>query len=583
MCMFIVIIWTCACFRVTSGVCPDGRYGLDCSYTCHCTSGCDDVTGCSGNCKKGWSGPTCNMNNLALNKPAFQSSHYEGDTSPPSNGVDGHHTQVTSCILTDLFQNNSWWEVDLGKPHYIHNVTVHFTMGLRARRNDVHVYSSLEENQTNTGHLCGAATINSPDVTRITCDTTAQYITLYQGTNNDIYPPYYVGTAMDFCEVEVFICDAGTFGDDCTEFCHCQGQPCNYVTGECVGGCKQNWTGTQCNVCDYDHYGSLCSAGCSNRHCDQTNGISRCDKLTGRCDTGCESGWTGPDCTKKCPHGTFGKGCKKSCENRHCLENSLCDHVAGKCVGGCDRGYEPPDCTMTCDTGLYGADCSRICSGRHCLNKAASCNHVTGSCGGKCEESWRGKDCTGCDGKFGRDCSYSCSDRKCRDPPAPCHHVTGSCNGPCVAGWQGIACNVGVTESTDGGSTIVAMAAIIGILCIILIAVSGTFFWYVRRHRTTSGSITKEKTSVENKDGGHYENVGRQTGRKRDTARVDVSHESGYVNSQKSRGTDDVPLRPIGDSHESGNINEGQDIQLNEYEDIDSSESTQNAYDKITS
>ncbi|XP_041379220.1 uncharacterized protein LOC121391777 [Gigantopelta aegis] len=194
----------------------------------------------------------------------------------------------------------------------------------------------------------------------------------------------------------------------------------------------------------------------------------------------------------------------------------------------------------------------------------------------------------GCDGKFGRDCSYSCSDRKCRDPSASCHHVTGSCNGPCVAGWQGIACNVSETESTetsqkDGGSTNVAMAAIIGILSIILIAVSGIFFWYVRRHRMTSESTTNETTTVENKDGGHYENVGSHTGRERDTARADVSRESGYVNSQRSRGTDDVPQRPIGDSHESGNINEGQDIQLNEYEHLDSSKSPQNVYDKIIS
>ncbi|XP_041379554.1 multiple epidermal growth factor-like domains protein 11 [Gigantopelta aegis] len=110
-------------------------------------------------------------------------------------------------------------------------------------------------------------------------------------------------------------------------------------------GCKQNWTGTQCNVCDSDHYGSLCSVSCSNRHCDQTNGISRCDKITGRCDTGCEPGWTGPDCTKKCPNGRYGKGCKTSCASRHCLENSPCDHLTGEFVVGCDRGYETPDCT----------------------------------------------------------------------------------------------------------------------------------------------------------------------------------------------------------------------------------------------
>ncbi|XP_041349668.1 uncharacterized protein LOC121368963 [Gigantopelta aegis] len=246
---FLSVMCSCIQISTVSGVCDGGRYGLDCNYMCHCTSGCDDVTGCSGNCEKGWSGPACNMNNLALNKPAFQSSHYKTDTSPPSNGVDGDYTPKT-CILTDVSQNNSWWEVDLGKPQYIHEVTVHFRTGnYPYRRNGVHVYSSLTVNQTNTSHLCGAATINSSDVTRITCDTTAQYITLYQETDNTDLDTKYnsAGTAMDFCEVEVFICEAGTFGDNCTEFCHCANQPCNYTTGECNGECKQNWTGTQCN------------------------------------------------------------------------------------------------------------------------------------------------------------------------------------------------------------------------------------------------------------------------------------------------------------------------------------------------
>ncbi|XP_041374147.1 uncharacterized protein LOC121387187 [Gigantopelta aegis] len=182
--------------------------------------------------------------------------------------------------------------------------------------------------------------------------------------------------------------------------------------------------------------------------------------------------------------------------------------------------------------------------------------------------------------------SYSCSDRKCRDPSASCHHVTGSCNGPCIAGWQGLPCNVSVTQSTDTSqkdseSTIVAMAAIIGILSVILIAGAGAFFWYVRRHRMTSGSTTKENTSPTNQDGEHYDIVGGQTGRERNTARVDVSYEGGYENSPRSRGTDDIPQRPLGDN-ERGNVNAGQDIQLNEYEHLDPSQSPQNIYDKVT-
>ncbi|XP_041379553.1 multiple epidermal growth factor-like domains protein 10 [Gigantopelta aegis] len=261
------------------------------------------------------------------------------------------------------------------------------------RRNGVHVYSSLEVNKINTGHLCGAATINSPDVTRITCDITAQYITLYQRTNNDdLDTKYDVGTGMDFCEVEVFICDAGTFGDNCTEFCHCQGQPCDYVTGECVGVCKQNWTGKQCNVCDADHYGLLCNASCFNRHCNPSNGTSKCDNITGQCDNGCGPGWIGLDCTQKCPNGRYGKDCKESCRNRHCLGNSPCDHVKGKCASGCDRGYELPDCTTNC-IGTYGFNCNMACHSRSCFNASSGCGQFYGNCTGKCLDGFELPDC----------------------------------------------------------------------------------------------------------------------------------------------------------------------------------------------
>ncbi|XP_041346895.1 multiple epidermal growth factor-like domains protein 11, partial [Gigantopelta aegis] len=250
--VFLCVMWTSIKTDTASGVCPEGHYGLDCSYTCHCTSGCDSVTGCSGGCTKGWSGPKCTIENVALNKTAYQSGYHPTVVHPPSYAVDGNTDQGSYgslCIVTPSLEPYTWWEVDLGRPYYIHQLAVHFRTDYVAPRNDVHVFSSLKMNQTNTSHLCGVTTLNSSDVTYITCNDTAQYITLFQGTNNDDVDVehYNPGKRMDICEVEVFICDAGTFGDNCTEFCHCQGQPCNYTTGECVGGCKQNWTGTQCD------------------------------------------------------------------------------------------------------------------------------------------------------------------------------------------------------------------------------------------------------------------------------------------------------------------------------------------------
>ncbi|XP_041355509.1 uncharacterized protein LOC121373124 [Gigantopelta aegis] len=510
------------------------------------------------------------LNNVALNKPASQNSHYEYNKTPPSNGVDGNYPDnvydVTMCILTDVFQDNSWWEVDLGKPHYIYDVTVHFRMDYPYRRNGVHVYSSLYRNQINTGHLCGAATVNSPNVTRITCDTTVQYITLYQGTDNtDLDTKYQsAGTAMDFCEVEVFICDAGTFGGNCTEFCHCQGQPCNYVTGECVGGCKQNWTGTQCSVCDSDHYGSLCNASCSNRHCDQTNGISRCDNTDGQCNNGCETGWTGTSCTQKCPVDRYGHGCNQLCSERHCLGETSCNHVTGECDHGCDRGYILSDCTKACPPGTFGSGCTLRCRERHCDEDSTTCDAQSGTCKNGCTPGWKKPSCMEpCDtGLYGANCGFTCTRRHCLNKAASCNHVTGSCGGECEQSWMGVDCTE--ISQKDSGSTNVPMAAALGIVSIMLVAVSGAFFWYVRRHRPPLRSAAKENIDVANEDGRHYEIVDRQTGQERDMAR------------------NDVPQRPLGDIHQSGNVNAGQDIQLNEYEHLDPLQSPQNVYDKIT-
>ena len=65
------------------------------------------------------------------------------------------------------------------------------------------VYANTEARISNNGHLCGTVTgqpdgSDIPNVTTITCDVTARYVTIYQGTDNG------ASTALDFVEVEVF-------------------------------------------------------------------------------------------------------------------------------------------------------------------------------------------------------------------------------------------------------------------------------------------------------------------------------------------------------------------------------------------
>ena len=67
------------------------------------------------------------IENVATNKPAYQSSFY--DTSVlPGKAVDGDITQQPGgyCILTNTNQPFTWWEVNLGHQYFIHEVIIYF-------------------------------------------------------------------------------------------------------------------------------------------------------------------------------------------------------------------------------------------------------------------------------------------------------------------------------------------------------------------------------------------------------------------------------------------------------------------------
>ncbi|XP_041374075.1 multiple epidermal growth factor-like domains protein 10 [Gigantopelta aegis] len=573
--------------------------------------------------------------NIALKKTAYQSSFYIGhESQSPRLAIDGDLTQgsyAANCILAGDGQSNSWWEVDLQRDYYIHNVVIHFRTDYTYRKPGVHVYSSMKANQSNAGNWCGNTSASSPNIETLTCDDTARYITLFRSTGDKL---------MSFCEVEVYVCDAGTFGDNCTRFCHCLNGPCDYVTGECSGGCKPNWSGHTCNVCDSNHYGELCREDCSTRHCV---GSSTCDSI-GRCDNGCTEGWMQPDCTTKCSQGLYGHGCRGSCVNRHCHVKSDCDHVTGECVGGCNRGYNPLDCTsicqrgtfgpgcqskcserhckgdssscdvqngtcqhgcdpgwkslscnIACDRGSYGAGCKFSCSQRHCKVSTTSCNNVNGYCEGLCQDGWMGVDCTVCDtDHYGVNCESICADRHCKGEQL-CHHELGYCNGGCVPGWTGLACveAQAVTGNTDTGnsdSAIVAVSVVAGILFVLLVIVTSVLIWHIKTHRVKSDSYQQEMKKTNTNPSNEptdpsaveYEIVDRQDGGRSNpripgSQQVDTSRSANDGNSPTSH--DQMDAQPSHFDSEGGYVNASQ---TNEYETLDLSNPPQNDYDRIT-
>ncbi|XP_041374110.1 multiple epidermal growth factor-like domains protein 10 [Gigantopelta aegis] len=303
--------------------CDPGSFGKHCTQFCHCRDEpCNHVTGnCTAGCKPNWAEITCSV---------CDSYHYGSLCDKSCSMRHCNTSHDNSCDkLTGKCDNRctpGWMEEDCTKNKY--------------NRKGVTVYSSVAENQRNTGHLCGSINSTSTDVMWMTCDDTARYITFYRDNNNK-------DTSMDFCEVQIF---------------------------ECVS----------------NHYGPLCENSCSSKHCNVP-----CNKRTGQCDNGCTAGWIEPDCAKKCSQSTYGFRCANNCNQRNCLGTSSCDHVTGGCDQGCDRGYQGEDCTTKCSKSTYGFRCENNCNQRNCFG-TSSCDHVIGKCDQGCNSyrGYQGEDCT---------------------------------------------------------------------------------------------------------------------------------------------------------------------------------------------
>ncbi|XP_048243463.1 multiple epidermal growth factor-like domains protein 10 isoform X2 [Haliotis rufescens] len=250
----------------------------------------------------------------------------------------------------------------------------------------------------------------------VKCDGRARYLTITHNT-----------TTLNLCEVEIYVCSPGVFGENCSNFCHCSNEPCHPVSGVCPADCRPGWQGDRCDtVCAENHYGVSCKDVCSNRRCLDPS--SSCDRYTGTCDSGCTSGWTNVDCAQRCS-GSYGQNCREPCSTRKCKGSSPCDHVTGTCVSGCQEGWKGKDCKEACDSQHYGSNCDKTCASRHCVGNS-SCNS-TGDCDRGCETGWTLGDCTGtCPrGTFGEFCNFTCH---CGET---CNRTTGVCEGDCDPGW----------------------------------------------------------------------------------------------------------------------------------------------------
>ncbi|XP_067679820.1 uncharacterized protein [Haliotis asinina] len=450
--LFVLFLGHCSCS------CPIGTYGFLCGYQCHCLSqDCDHASRCNpGNCFPGWSGATCHKYNAALNKAVSSSGDAVG--FPSGRATDGRTGDrgYQGCIETKA-SNPNWWRVDLVDITLIRDVTIYFRTDYLPRRNGIQVYLT-NTTITPSGHLCYSVTGNryGTDINNTLsapCHNRGRYVLLYTTTANDKDTQ----PILDFCEVEVNVCDPGTFGADCENYCHCKHGVCNYTTGLCPpSGCLAGWKGPNCDVQCVDNvqYGPDCIGTCFARMCKEA--ASTCPRDTGRCGGGCKPGWEGDDCTSECS-GTYGDECSQNCSSRHCGTVSYtCDHVTGECDHGCSAGWKDIDCVTECIDGVeYGAGCFKNCSSRKCKDARSPCPRDTGRCDGGCQPGWGGEDCRSectLNVNYGPGCHGNCNARKCKDGSGMCPRDTGLCDGGCQPGWEGVDCSLECTPNLYYGS-----------------------------------------------------------------------------------------------------------------------------------
>ncbi|XP_048237071.1 protein draper-like isoform X2 [Haliotis rufescens] len=320
--------------------CPIGRFGDTCSYSCQCTPPCNQTTGvCNGACDPGWfggNGQTCQKGNIAYKQTATSSqTEYSFHGWTADKVVDGNRDQYVfgnSCFISSL-SRGAVWTVDLGQQYRIHDVRIYNRAGYIERIRTA-VLSLSNSNSSTPGVTCytfpsdTAKTNNS--VYDVTCDGTGRYFTIRHST------------MLNLCEVEIYVCSPGAFGDSCNMFCHCPQATCDPVSGVCPGYCRPGLQGERCDTaCSSGSYGQKCSNACTDRKCA---GDSPCDHVRGTCVAGCEPGWMSEDCREACDINHYGANCDKTCASRHCVGNSSCS-ATGNCDRGCDTGWAQADCT----------------------------------------------------------------------------------------------------------------------------------------------------------------------------------------------------------------------------------------------
>ncbi|XP_048251121.1 protein draper-like isoform X2 [Haliotis rufescens] len=322
--------------------------------SCHCSNGCLNFpnTSCSTSssgpvCKSPWFGGLCQMENIAFQKTARQSSTYnDGGSYCAAHAVDGNtDTDFShrSCSHTNAADGGTAsWQVLLDD-HQMFNIS----------RIRLYLRSDDQVNRKNMTVLVNGGLCNSASGT---LDGTLGYGTSpFDITCADVMKGNSVTITMNgpflaLCEVQILVCSDGWFGSDCNKQCQClnPSEVCDKGTGYCRSGCAAGKHGPGCQeVCSDGWFGSDC-----NKQCQCLNPSEVCDKGTGYCGSGCAAGKHGPGCQEVCSDGWFGSDCDKQCQCQNTSE--VCDKETGNCSSGCAARKQGPACQQGTSTEYKG-------------------------------------------------------------------------------------------------------------------------------------------------------------------------------------------------------------------------------------
>ncbi|XP_052763973.1 multiple epidermal growth factor-like domains protein 10 isoform X2 [Mya arenaria] len=326
--------------------CIPGKYGEDCSMTCHyqncrCTdlNGCDScTTGFAGDfcmkCVTGYYGANCNIR--CLSGCRDENCMRNGKCIECITGYYGEQCNdmcSTGCRGGVCFRNGTC------------DCTDNFT-GTRCDECVVGKYGEICQQECSAG--CSTLSCGKDDGS------------CHGGCDDGLYGIYCsrkcndIGNECFKCsqpDGRCLVCKAGFYTNEngncisCNS--NCKDDKCNAETGKCINGCAVSYWGDQCNLkcnsncasCQQDAgicyscnnhtvHGLYCSEPCVSACFER-----QCEQRTGHCLLGCNGDFFGNMCQTSCPEHCQHTGTKAICNNE------------GDCLNGCIHDFEGRHCT----------------------------------------------------------------------------------------------------------------------------------------------------------------------------------------------------------------------------------------------